>query len=60
MPGLLYADDLVLCGELEEDPRMMMVLNEEEGLECEVHVNGICLGMSRNLNILGVFWIYQV
>ena len=23
MPGLLYADDLVLCGELEEDLRTM-------------------------------------
>ena len=63
MPGLLYADDLVLYGESEEDLRVMvgwfaevckrreqkviagrskvMVLNEEEGLECEVHVDGI-------------------
>ena len=24
MPGLLYADDLVLCGELEEDLRTMV------------------------------------
>ena len=24
MPGLLYADDLVLCGELEEDLRVMV------------------------------------
>ena len=58
LPSLLYADDLVLCGESEEDPRVMvgwfievcvrrglkmnagkgklMVLNEEEGLECQV------------------------
>ena len=58
MPCLLYADDLVLCGESEEDIRAMvgrvvevcrrrglkvsggkikeMVLNREEGLECEV------------------------
>ena len=63
--GLLYADDLVLCGELEEDLRVMvgwfaevcrrrglkvnagkstvMVLNGEEGLVCEVHVDGIRL-----------------
>ena len=65
LTGLLYADDLVLWGELEEDLRAMMgrfaevcrrrglkinagkskvmVLNEEEGLECEVHVDGIRL-----------------
>ena len=24
LPGLLYADDLVLCGELEEDLKAMM------------------------------------
>ena len=58
MPGLFYADDLVMCGELEEDLRAIvrrliqvcrrrglkvnagkskiMVLNGEEGLECEV------------------------
>ena len=24
MPGLLFADDLVLCGELEEDLRVMV------------------------------------
>ena len=65
MPGLLYADDLVLCGETEEDLRAMVgwfsvvcrrrelkvnagkskviVLNGEEVLECEVHVDGIRL-----------------
>ena len=48
MPGLLYADDLVPCGDSEEDLRVMvgrftevckrrrlskvMVLNREEGL----------------------------
>ena len=58
LPGLFYADDLVMCGELEEDLRAIvrrliqvcrrrglkvnagkskiMVLNGEEGLECEV------------------------
>ena len=57
----LYADDLVLCGESEEELRVMvgrfakvcrrrglkvnagkskvMVLNGEEGLVCEVHVD---------------------
>ena len=64
MPGILYADDLVLCGESEEDIRAMvgdfagvcrrglkvnagkskvMVLGREEGLECEVCVDGIRL-----------------
>ena len=64
-PGFLYADDLVLWGELEEDLRVMvglfaevcrrrglkvntgkskvMVLNGEEGLEYEVHIDGIYL-----------------
>ena len=61
----MYADDLVLCGELEEDLRAMvgrffqvcrrrelkvnvgkgkvMVMNREERLECEVHVDGVRL-----------------
>ena len=65
LPGLLYADDWVLCGELEEDLRVMvgrfaevcrrrglkvdggkskvMVLNGEEGLVCEAHVDGVNL-----------------
>ena len=50
MPGLLYADDLVLYGESEEDlratvgrfievcRRRVMLLGREEGLECEVCV----------------------
>ena len=58
----MYADDLVLCGELEEDLRVMMghfvevyrrglkvntgkrkkmVLNGEEGFECEVNADGM-------------------
>ena len=62
MPGSLYADDLVLCDESEEDLRAIvgrfievcrrrdlkvnagrskvMLLSGEEGLECEVCVNG--------------------
>ena len=65
MPGLSYADDLILCGESSEDLRVMvgrfaevcrkrglkvnvgkckvMVLNGEDGLECEVHEDGIRL-----------------
>ena len=60
LPGLLYADDLVLCGEAENLRVMVgrfaevcrrrglkvnackskvMVLNGEEGLECEVSLN---------------------
>ena len=62
LPGHLYADDLDLCGESEEDLRTMvgffvevcrrrglevnagkskvMVLGGEEGLDCEVCVDG--------------------
>ena len=82
LPGLLYADDFVTCGESEKDLRVMvgrivelcrrrglkvnankskvMVMNREEGLECEVHVDwgsfrtfiriqifGMCFGRSR-------------
>ena len=65
LSDLLYADDLFLCGESEEDLRVMvgqfaevcrrrglkvnaskskvMVLNGEEGLECQVHVDDIRL-----------------
>ena len=65
LPGLLWADDLVLCGGSEEDLRAMMghfaevcrrrglkvnagknklmMLVGEEGLECEVCVDGIRL-----------------
>ena len=65
LSSFLYADDLVLCGESEEDLRAMvgrfvemfrrrglkvnrdkskvMVLGGEEGLECEVCVDGIRL-----------------
>ena len=39
----------------------VMVLNGEEGLECEVHVDGIRLEyVSRNLNIWSLFWTNQV
>ena len=68
------ADDLVLCGESEEDLRVMagrfaevcrrglkvsastnkvMVLNGEEGLECEVHVDGIRLEHVSEFKYLG-------
>ena len=75
LPGLLYADELVLCGELEEDLKAMvgrfaevcrrrglksnankskvMVLNGEEGLDCEVHVDGICLEDVTEFKYLG-------
>ena len=65
MHGFLYADDLVLCDESEEDlwsilgrfaevcrrrrlkvnagKTKVMVLNREEGLECEVFVDEIRL-----------------
>ena len=45
--GLLYAYDLVLCDESEDDVRAgkskAMVLNGEEGLDSEVSVNGVRL-----------------
>ena len=57
LPGLLYVDDLVLCGKLEEDLRAMVgqfvevcnrrgkskvtVLNGEEGLESKVYVDNL-------------------
>ena len=73
-PGLLYADDLVLCGKLEDDLRVMvgrfvnvcrrrglkinagkskvMVMNGEEGLECEVHIDRIRLEHVSEFNYL--------
>ena len=75
LPGLLYADDLVLCVVSEEDLRVMvgrfaevsrrrglkvnagkikvMILNGEEGLECEVHVDGIRLEHVSEFKYLG-------
>ena len=75
MPGLLYADELVLCGESEEDLRVMvgrfakafrrrglkvnpgkskvMILNGVERLQCEVHVDGICLEHVSEFKYLG-------
>ena len=74
LPAFLYTDDLVLCGESEEDLRVMlrqfaevcrrglklnagkskvMVLNGEEGLECEVYVHGIRLGHVSEFKYLG-------
>ena len=77
LPGLLYKDDLVLCGESEEDLRAMvgrfaevcrkiglkinavkiklMILNGEEGLKCEVHVDGIRLEHVSKFKYLGCF-----
>ena len=75
MPGLLYADDLVLNGESEENLRAMvgqfvevcrrrglkvsagkskvMVMNREEGLECEVHVDRVRLEHVSEFKYLG-------
>ena len=38
----------------------VMVMNEEEGLECEVHIEGIHLEHVWGLNIWDVFWMNQV
>ena len=81
LPGILYVDDLVLCGELEKDLRAMVgwfaevcrrrglkvnpdrskviVIGGEEGLDCEVHVDGIRLEHVSELNNWGVFWTNQ-
>ena len=75
LPDLLYADDLVLCGESEEELRGMvgrfvevcirrrlkfnagkskvMIMNREEGLECEVHVDGVHLEHVSEFKYLG-------
>ena len=75
LPVLLYADNMVLCAELEEDLRVMVgqfdevcrrrglkvnageskvvVLNEEVGLECEVHVDVIRLEHVLEFQYLG-------
>ena len=75
LPGLLYADDLILCGELEEDLRVMVkrfaemcrkrglkksggkskaiAMNGGEGLECEVHIDGIRLEHVSKFKYLG-------
>ena len=37
-----------------------MVLNREEGLECEVYVDGVQWSMHQNLNTWDVFWLNQV
>ena len=80
--GILYADDMVPCGESEEDLRTMMqrfvevcrrrglkinaskskvmAMNEEKGLECEVHVDGIRLEHVSKSNIWDRFWTNQV
>ena len=82
LPGIFYADDLFLCGESEEDLRVMvgqfvqvcrrrglkvnavksrvMVLNGEEGLECEVHVDGILLEHVSKFKCLDVFYMNHV
>ena len=74
LPCLLYAGDLILCGESEEDLRAtvgwftevcrrglkvnagkskVMVLNREEGFECEVYVDGIHLQHVSKFKYLG-------
>ena len=70
----MYGDDLLVCGELEEDLRAIlgrfaevcrrglevnagkskvMVMNGEEGLECEVHLHEIRLEHVSEFKYLG-------
>ena len=37
-----------------------MVMNGEEGLECEVHIDGIHLEHVSNSNIWDMFWMNHV
>ena len=75
LPNLLYAGDLAVRGEPEEDLRAMvgrfvevcrrrrlkinagkskvMVMNGEEGLECEVRVDGVRLEHASEFKYLG-------
>ena len=75
LPDLLYTDNMVLCGELEEDLRVMVerfikvcrrrglkvnagkskeiLLGGEEGLECEVCVDGKRLEHASEFKYLG-------
>ena len=75
LPDPLHVDDLVLCGALEEDLRVMvgrfvkvcrrrrlkinvgkskvMVMNQEEGLECNVHIDGVPLEHVPEFEYLG-------
>ena len=75
MPVLLYADDLLLCDETEDDLRAEVgrfaevcrrrtlkfnagkskgvILNGEEGLECEVHVDRTRLEHVSEFKYLG-------
>ena len=54
LPSLLYADDMVLCGESEDGGKSkVMVLNGEEGLECEVQVDGVRLKHVSEFKYLG-------
>ena len=75
MPGFLYAGDLVLCDESEEELKVMVgrflrfveerglkvnpdkskviVLGVEEGLGCEVHVDGAQLKQVSEFKYFG-------
>ena len=48
LPGLLCTDDLLLCGESEEDLRVMV-----GRFECEVCVDGTCLEHVSEFKYLG-------
>ena len=57
MPGLLYADDLVLFGESEEDLKVMVGCFDWS-------VRSMCMGHNwrkcHRSNIWGVFWLNKV
>ena len=49
MPGLLYADDLVLCGELEEDLNVMERHFVEVCRCFRFQIFGVCLDESKQM-----------
>ena len=57
MSGLLYTDDLVLCGESEEESRAMVgrfaEVRKSKGLECHVYIAGIRLWHVSEFKYLG-------
>ena len=50
----------IRCLKVNAGKSNVIVLGREEGLECEVCVDGIRLDMFRNLNTWDMFWTNQI